>query len=59
LREELTSFLPDYDEDRVYDTDIRKLFQWYNILVDKGYVLKEEEGAEADSKEVAAASEEE
>lgn len=44
LREELTSFLPDYDEDRVYDSDIKKLFQWYNILVDKGYVVKEEEG---------------
>jgi len=46
LREELASFLPDYDEDRVYDSDIRKLFQWYNILVDKGYVLKEEEEAD-------------
>ena len=44
LREELTSFLPEYDEDRVYDSDIRKLFQWYNILVDKGYVTKAEEG---------------
>lgn len=45
LREELTSFLPEYDEDRVYDSDIRKLFQWYNILVDKGYVTKAEEVA--------------
>ncbi len=52
LREELTSFLPDFDEDRVYESDIRKIFQWYNILVDKGYVVKGD-----DSKEEAAAIE--
>jgi hypothetical protein len=42
LREELSSFLPDFDEDRVYDSDIKKIFQWYNILVAKGYVVKED-----------------
>ena len=46
LKKELTTFLPDYDEDRVYDSDIRKLFQWYNILVDKGFVVKEEDSSE-------------
>ena len=34
---ELHSFfaevLPDYDRDRVHDSDIRKLIQWYDILV--------------------------
>ena len=25
--------LPDYDEDRVYPSNIKKLLQWYNILV--------------------------
>ena len=24
--------LPDYDEDRVYISDIKKVFQWYNAL---------------------------
>ena len=24
--------LPDYDEDRVYISDIKKVFQWYNSL---------------------------
>lgn len=24
--------LPDYDEDRVYASDIKKVFQWYNLL---------------------------
>lgn len=30
--------LPDYDEDRVYASDIRKVIQWYNILVDHNLV---------------------
>lgn len=51
LREELESFLPNYDEDRVYDSDIKKLFQWYNILVDNGYVTREEEEAVASEEE--------
>jgi hypothetical protein len=29
--------LPDYDRDRVRDSDIKKLLQWYNILVENGY----------------------
>ena len=28
--------LPDWDRDRVYPSDIRKLIQWYNILVKAG-----------------------
>lgn len=28
--------LPDYDRDRVHDGDIRKLLQWYDILVKNG-----------------------
>ena len=31
-----TEILPDWDRDRVYPTDIRKLIQWYNILVGAG-----------------------
>ncbi len=30
--------LPDYDKDRVYDSDLKKLFQWYNILQKAGLV---------------------
>lgn len=41
LREYLTTFLPDYDVERVYDTDVKKLFQWYNLLVEKGIISKE------------------
>ena len=28
--------LPNWDRDRVYHSDIRKLIQWYNILVNAG-----------------------
>ena len=28
--------LPNYDRDRVYMTHVRKLIQWYNILVHEG-----------------------
>jgi len=28
-----TVILPDYDVDRVYQSDIKKIIQWYNLLV--------------------------
>lgn len=34
--------VPDYDEDRVYASDIKKALNWYNILQSKGLVSKEE-----------------
>ena len=33
--------LPDYDEDRVYPSDIKKVLNWYNLLQAKGLVSKE------------------
>ena len=60
LIEELTTFLPDYDEDRVYESDIRKIFQWYNILVGKGYIVKDDSAKEvAEVEATESASEEE
>jgi len=40
--------LPNWDRDRVYPSDIRKLIQWYNILVNAGITdfNAEEEAAE-------------
>lgn len=39
--EELHNFmavvLPNYDRDRVHDSDIKKLIQWYNLLIAGGY----------------------
>ncbi len=36
-----TEILPDYDQDRVYASDIKKVLNWYNILQAKGLVSKE------------------
>ena len=32
LEEYFFEILPDYDEDRVYPSDIKKIVKWYNIL---------------------------
>lgn len=37
LREYFAQVLPEYDRDRVHDSDIKKLIQWYNLLVQNGY----------------------
>lgn len=36
LRSYFAEVLPDFDRDRVHDSDIKKLLQWYNILVKAG-----------------------
>lgn len=41
LTEFMTASLPNYDTDRVYTSDIKKLAQWYNILQKAGYVTPE------------------
>ncbi len=46
LRTYLEEILPDYDKERVYVSDIKKMFQWYNILQKSGnLVLAEEQPA--------------
>jgi hypothetical protein len=41
LRSYFREILPEFDEDRVYTSDIKKIFNWYNILQPKGYVSVE------------------
>lgn len=36
------TIVPDYDKERVYPSDIKKILNWYNILQAKGLVSKEE-----------------
>ena len=43
LKEYFAEVLPDFDRDRVHDSDIKKLIQWYNILVAAGLTDFEEE----------------
>lgn len=41
LKEFMTASLPNYDTERVYNSDIKKLAQWYNILHKAGYITPE------------------
>ncbi len=55
LREYLATVLPDFDEERVYPSDIKKLINWYNLLIDKGFTqfVSTEDEETASEKEVA------
>ena len=58
LRDYFAEVLPNYDRDRVHDSDIKKLLQWYNILVENGYtdfkaVLAPTEGDNVDDRKEA------
>ena len=55
LEEYFFEVLPDYDEDRVYPGDIKKVVQWYNLLHKNGIT----DFSEADESEKEAADEEE
>ena len=41
----LKEVLPNYDEERVYASDIKKLIQWYNLLQSKDLLKQDEEEA--------------
>lgn len=49
LKSFLKHILPDYDEDRVYVSDIKKLVTWYNLLakIDPDSFMKDDEAQEA------------
>lgn len=42
LHDFFSQVLPSYDRDRVHDGDIKKLIQWYNILIKNGFTNFEE-----------------
>ena len=50
LKEEFAKIVEDFDRDRVHDNDVKKLFTWYNILIDNGFTkfaeIEEEKEAE-------------
>ena len=48
LREKFAFVMPDYDEEAVYPSDMRKVFAWYQMLVDKNLLdfTEEEEKKE-------------
>ena len=47
VREYFAEILPEFDRERVYTTDIKKLLSWYNLLVNAGITdFKPEEHAQ-------------
>lgn len=54
LRAYLEGILPDYDKERVYVSDIKKMFQWYNILQKSGDLKLAEAATETPEVEVIA-----
>lgn len=46
-----SEILPDYDEDRVYASDMKKIIQWYNILVENNLTDFSKEEKAQDSKD--------
>lgn len=40
-----SEILPNYDEERVYTSNIKKIIQWYNALVDVGFNFSEIEAS--------------
>ncbi|UII78897.1 DUF5606 domain-containing protein [Flagellimonas sp. CMM7] len=55
LEEYFFEILPNYDEDRVYTSDIKKIIQWYNILTEN----KINDFSDSDDEEVLVSSDEE
>ncbi len=55
LRRYMEVLMPDYDSARVYDSDLRKLFQWYNLLHENGRLTADDpsEVASAETEETA------
>ncbi|MDZ4750578.1 MAG: DUF5606 domain-containing protein [Flavobacteriales bacterium] len=54
LRDAMDKILPGYDRERVYDSDLRKLFTWYNLLQKNNMLEFEEDKEEEDVVEASA-----
>ena len=50
LKKTFAEILPDYDRDAVYVSDIKKIFTWFNLLLEKD-LLEFSKDEEADSTE--------
>jgi hypothetical protein len=46
LKKYFAEVLPDYDKEKVYFSDIKKVISWYNLLQDKGMLDLEDEQEE-------------
>ena len=53
LMDFLESVLPNYDKERVYASNVKKIVQWYEILMENEVLLEVEDTTEAEGEEVA------
>ena len=51
LKKYFTEILPEYDQSRVYGSDVKKVISWYNLLNEKGLLVFEDEADEEAVKE--------
>lgn len=51
LRAEFAKAVEDFDRDRVYPSDIKKLFNWYNLLISEGFTKFTDDKEESESQE--------
>ena len=51
LKAYFAEVLPNYDRDRVYVSNMKKVIVWYNLLTDKGLIDLEEKKEEAPAEE--------
>lgn len=49
LREKFAFVMPDYDEEAVYPSDMKKVFAWYQMLMDKNLLDFTEEEAQPEA----------
>ncbi|MEI6820718.1 MAG: DUF5606 domain-containing protein [Bacteroidota bacterium] len=53
LKNYMKEVLPEYDQDRVYVSDMKKLFSWYNLLVSENKLDFSEDEKEASEENIA------
>ncbi len=59
LQEKFEEFLPEYDKEQVYPSDIKKCFQWYNLLQEAGALTVKDEDEQKEEQEEAEENKEE
>lgn len=57
LQAYFSEILPDWDQDRVYMSDIKKVIAWYNLLAEKNLISLDEKPSENGTDETSAPAE--
>ena len=52
LKKYFAEILPEYDKERVYGSDVKKVISWYNLLNEKGLLVFEDETTEEPAADV-------